>query len=184
MRAPGAVAVALPALLLAACGTTGVVQPTVTVTANAPSGAATSADAPSEDPEGGTSSADDAQARFGQTYTYDNGLAVTVSSTAPFKPSETGICGKASAYVVFTVTVKNGTSERYDPGSFSTSLQSGQSEGKRCFDSAKDVAGSPSTALLTGRTVAWKEAYAVSDPNDLVLEATPGFDYGSVLFIS
>ena len=123
---------------------------------------------------------------FGETFTYQDGLAVTVSAPQPFQPSDSAAVGEPAppSYVVFDITVKNGTQANYDPASFMASLQSGTVEGEQVFDSASGLGGTPSTTLLPGRESAFRMAFGVTDPNDLVMEVTPGFEYESAIFTS
>ena len=84
----------------------------------------------------------------------------------------------------FTVTILNGTSKRYDPTIFSTSLQSGAQEGDAIFDSAAGLGGSPNTVLLPGRTAKFRVAYGLLNPADIVLEVSPGFEYDNAVWSS
>ena len=119
---------------------------------------------------------------FGQTYTWEDGLSVTISAPVAFTPSEFAALEDAAAYVLFDVVIVNGTSENYDPVIFTTTVQSGTAEGSRVFDGASGLGGSPSTALLAGREVTFKIGYGVADPADIVMEVRPGFDYDSAIF--
>ncbi len=186
MRILPIVAITTAAVALAACGgTSGSVNPTVTVTQTVTAGGQSPSDESTPSSEPSTESTPmGAQATFGQTYTYTDGLAVTVSKPAPYKPSQYAACDKASAYVMFTMTLKNGTGKAFDPAVFHQTVQSGSAEAGSCFDSGKDIGGSPNTKLLNGRTVIWKVAYGVADAKDIVMEVTPSFDYDSVIFAS
>lgn len=114
-------------------------------------------------------------ARFGQTFTYPIGVAITISRPAAYKPSNSSTVSSKASPVAFTVLIKNGSEEIYDPSFFSTSAQSGDTEAEEIFDSANNVDGSPSTKLLPGRSVKFRIAYAVEAPSDIVMEVNPGF---------
>ncbi|MGY1666989.1 hypothetical protein [Geodermatophilus sp. SYSU D00696] len=124
--------------------------------------------------------------RFGQTYTYENGLAVTVAPPQPYTPSDSAAVGEPAppSFVVFDVTVANGTQANYDPATFMATMQSGTTEGQQVYDSANGIGGTPSTTLLPGRESTFRLAFGATHPNDLVLEVTPGFDYESAIFTS
>lgn len=124
--------------------------------------------------------------QFGETYVYENGLEVTISAPQPYAPSEYAFVGEPAppAFVVFDITVTNGSQTNYEPGIFSVTLQSGSVEGEQVYDSANGVGGTPSTTLLPGRDSVFRMAFGVTDPDDLVLEVTPGFDYESAIFTS
>ncbi len=123
---------------------------------------------------------------FGETYTYENGLAVTVSAPQPYTPSNSAAVGEPSPpnFVVFDITVTNGTQTNYDPSSFSASMQSATTEEQQVYDSANGIGGSPTTTLLPGREIQFRMAFGATNPDDLVLEVTPGFEYGSAIFTS
>lgn len=120
---------------------------------------------------------------FGETFTYENGLSVTVSAPEPFTPSDVSAGGENfSAHVRFNVTVVNGTDERYEPLMFSTSLQSANQEGDAVFDNGLE--GAPTTVLLPGREATFPVGYGVANPEDLVLEVSPGFEYESIVYFT
>lgn len=124
-------------------------------------------------------------AKLGSTYKWANGLSATISKPEPFNPSSSAAGAKeAKAFVKFTVTVVNGTSQVYAPSMFSTSAQSGNTEAKPIYDYANGITGSPSTKLLPGRQAKFTVAFGVADPNDLVVQVRPGFDYDDFLFVS
>ena len=129
--------------------------------------------------------ATDTVSHFGSSgYTWEDGLLVTVSAPVEFTPSESAAGGKGLAAVKFTVTITNNTSKSYDPAMFTTSAQSGTQEADSIYDIDNNLGGSPHTALLPGRTVTFDVGFGVSDPKDVVLQVTPGFDYTPAMFQS
>ncbi|MPQ97599.1 hypothetical protein GB931_06630 [Modestobacter sp. I12A-02628] len=134
--------------------------------------------APTSDP----AEAGSGTAAFGDTYEWEDGLAVTISPARPYTPGEYALVPEPppAAYVAFDVTITNGTTANFEPTIFLTSLQSGGREQDEVYDG--EVGGSPDTTLLPGRDVTFTVAYGVADPADLVLEVQPGFDYESALF--
>lgn len=122
---------------------------------------------------------------FGQAYTFENGLAVTVGAPQPYTPSPSAAGADASLQaVVFDITLVNGSPENYETMVFATTLQSGNREASKIFDSANGVGGSPNTPTLPGRESAFRVAYAVTDPADIVMQVSPGFDYKKIIFTS
>jgi hypothetical protein len=129
-----------------------------------------------------TGSADDT-AKFGSAYTWTDGMKVKISKPADFKPGEYAAgTDNFDAFVVFTITITNGSKKKYDPSLFYMTVQSGDQEGDAVFDSEKGVGGTPNTAVLPGRSVSFKQAFGVKDPKDNVDEVSPGFDYDSAIF--
>lgn len=121
--------------------------------------------------------------KFGESYEWEDGLVVTVSAPTPFTPSEYAYVGEGSpAYLLFTVTVVNGSEVNYDPTLFFNTLQSGNAEAEAIFDSDNGLSLPPQTALLPGREATFNIGFGVADPNDLVMEVTPGFEYDSVIY--
>ncbi len=123
---------------------------------------------------------------FGSTYTYDDGLSITVQDPVAFTPGESTYTEdeNAAAYVYFPVTIVNATDFNFDfdPALGYGSVQSTNVEAASVYD--EDILGSvPGTAILPGREAAFKLGFAVADPTDLVLEITPNtLNYESVIF--
>lgn len=123
---------------------------------------------------------------FGETFVYENGLAITVSKPKPFTPSDTAAVPeqKPAAYVAFDITIVNNSSENYDPAAWYGTLQSANTEAEKVYDSAQ-LGEEPTTTVLPGREAAFEVAFAVQDPADLVMEVTVGIvDYDAALFTS
>lgn len=154
-------------------------QPTTTDDDPATTGASPTTDAPS------TTAGSGENPQFGDTYEWDGGITVSISEPSDFTPSDTAAGGEgASDHVTFEVTVVNGSSENYEPSSLSISVQSGSGEGDQVFDTAQGIDGSPNTAILPDRDVVFDVAFGVTDPDDLVVEVAPGFDYEPAFFTS
>ena len=158
-------------------------QPPITSTS-----AANSAEPASSDSANATttdSASESGELKFGSTYTWDDGLSVTVSKGVPFKPSQYAAVGKkAAAYLKYTITIVNKTGKPYDPALFTTSVQSGDKEAEKVYDSEGNLGLPPSTKVLNGRQSTFTVGFGVSDPKDIVMEVSPGFDYESILYSS
>lgn len=182
MAAAAAAAVAL----LAGCATEmSQVTPTPAVGDNRPT------ESPSPTPDPSPSEVDeDAPAVFGDTYEWSDGLQVTIAPPRPYTPSEffvteAEITGydESLTYLTFDVTVVNSTEADYDPAGFFTTLQSTNVEAEQVFvDEGIGIEPPPMTTLLPGREAAFKLGFGVVDPNDLVMEVTPGFEYEGAIF--
>ncbi|GHF22489.1 hypothetical protein [Pseudolysinimonas yzui] len=120
---------------------------------------------------------------FGDSFEWSDGLAITVSAPAGYQPSASAYAPEAAAYVVFTVTIVNGSDENYEPA-FTASMQSGNTESEQVFDIDQGVSGGPTTTLLPGREVTFPLAFGVSDPEDLVLEVGIDFAHDTAIFTS
>jgi hypothetical protein len=122
---------------------------------------------------------------FGDTYTWDDGLQVTVHGPVPFTPSPGAnvLPDPALTFVLFTLTVVNGTETQFDPIGFDTSIQSGNVEAREVFDAT--VSGAPVTPVLPGREVEFQVGYALPVPDDVVMQVVPNVvAYEPAIFIS
>jgi hypothetical protein len=87
-----------------------------------------------------------------------------------FKPSEYAEVKGAKAYLRYTITVVNKSTERLDLGLTYITVQSNNNEAEQVFDSANELEGSPSTKLLKGRESEWDVAFGLANSNDVVME--------------
>lgn len=176
-------------LVLTGCaGTTKEADPTksaLTQGSNRPSATASavasSSTVPSETPTP-TPTPEDGPRKFGARFTYEDGLTVIVAKPVPFQPSEYSAAEEAPAYLSFKMTIINGTGKRYDPSLFQVSVQSNDTEAGEVYDSANGFEGAPSTTVLPGRESSFKVGFGVANPKDLVVQATPGFEYDDAIF--
>jgi len=122
--------------------------------------------------------------RFGETWEWEDGMQVTVSTPKKYRPSEyaAGTDGYTK-FVQFTVTVKNGTKKKVDLIGMAD-VASGDTEGHEVFDSGKGIEGSPSTSILPGRKVTYKVAFGVENPSDIVFQYGPTFEHEDAIFTS
>lgn len=128
---------------------------------------------------------DDGTASFGEAYTWQDGLSVTIGAPEPYTPGDYAVGHEAGQSAVsFQITIVNGSETPFDPILASISAQSGNTEASQIFDSGQGMEGSPSTKILAGRETTYKVAFSVSDPDDLVVEFSPDFAHASVLFTS
>lgn len=129
--------------------------------------------------------ANDGLATFGEAYTWEDGLSVTIEAPQAYTPSDYAagtVAGQEA--VTLQITIVNGSDAPFDPVLTMVSAQSGNTEASKIYDTAKDIGGSLSTKILTGRESTYKVAFSVADPSDLVVEFTPDFTHESVLFAS
>lgn len=118
---------------------------------------------------------------FGDVMTWEDGLALSVSTPVPFTPGEYAAGGGQAHNVMFTFTVTNGSTENYEDYVYTT-VTSGGAAGESIYDSGQGLSGPPSGVILPGQTISWTEGWSVADPNAIVLSTAPGFDYEGVIF--
>jgi hypothetical protein len=107
---------------------------------------------------------------FGKSYTWGDGVSVTVGRPTKFKPSAFAVVEKSKRYLKFTVTVVNKSNKPIDLGLTYISVQSGNEQAREVFDSMSGLTGPPDTKVLKGRESEFDAGFGVADPKDLVLE--------------
>ncbi|KPG80199.1 DUF4190 domain-containing protein [Frigoribacterium sp. RIT-PI-h] len=118
---------------------------------------------------------------FGDTFTYDDGIAVTVSAPEAYTPGEYSSGADQAASVVFTVTIENGTDANFEPMPYETAT-SGGVEASKVYDS--DIENSPTTVVPAGQTITYRVVFSVADADQIVFQMSPSFDYDDVVFTS
>lgn len=121
---------------------------------------------------------------FGDTFTYDDGVSISVDPPVSFSPSEFALFDEAPSYVRFTITLVNDGTDSFDASGIYASAQSGESEAIYVYDSEQGLEGPPYTSLLPDRTVSWDVGFGVDDPEDVVLQISPSWDHEAAIFVS
>lgn len=116
---------------------------------------------------------------FGQTWTWDDGLAVSVSAPAEYAATEYAagtVDGQSN--IAFTVTVTNGTDEDISALFMTVEVVSGGKEGSEIFDTegGSDI---PTADILPGETLSWTQAFSVADPADIRVSVENALDFSS-----
>lgn len=107
---------------------------------------------------------------FGKSYTWDDGVSVTVGKPKKFEPSEYASAEKAKGYLKFTVTVVNESNKSLDLGLTYITVQSSNKEAEPVFDSVNGLGSTPDTKVLKGRESEFGVGFGVADPKDVVME--------------
>ena len=121
---------------------------------------------------------------FGETMEWDDGVSMTVSEPEPFTPSDLAAGADQAVDLVFTLTITNDSSENVQPVVVST-LSSDGTEATRIFDIGADggqVGIPPTTAILPGESITWREAWSVADEGSLTMQTSPSFQYEPAVF--
>ena len=146
-------------------------------------------DDPGADPPPEQPAAPDAGAlAFGETMTWDDGVALTVSAPEPYTPSDFAVGATEANNVVFTLTITNNSTEDLQPLPLPTLSSSDQEMsqvfdiGSDLFDPGDDVGIPPTATVEPGGSVSWRAAWSVDDPSSLTLQAAPSFLYPSATF--
>lgn len=118
---------------------------------------------------------------LGETFEYDDGLAVSVSPPELFMPSATAKMGPEPDYISFTVTVVNGTKAKFSPLDVTVTAASGGGQGGDVLDPDSGI-GAPNKAIAPGEKATWKVAFGVLDSEDVAVNVQPGTDRNPVIF--
>ncbi|RKW70734.1 hypothetical protein [Galactobacter caseinivorans] len=124
-----------------------------------------------------------ADPKLGETYTWEDGLKVTVSQPQQYKPSpsaENRVTAKAR---VFTITVNNGTEKGLIPGGIQISVTSGGAESSQVLDKGLWL-DSSKKKIEPGETLTYKMAYEIKNPKDIKMSFSPGVQYDTKSFTS
>jgi hypothetical protein len=65
---------------------------------------------------------------------------------------------------------------------FSVTASSGEEEAEEIFDTDNGLEGSPMTSVRDGKNIKFDIGFRVTDPKDVTLEVSPGFDYDSAIW--
>ncbi|MFG1811193.1 DUF4352 domain-containing protein [Streptomyces sp. NPDC049040] len=105
-----------------------------------------------------------ATAVFGATYTYTDGLAVTVSQVSRFTPSDTSAGSHpGDTAIILTVKIHNGTAKTFDTGLVTVDVKAG-AEGEAAqavFDSEKGVGEGFSGTVVPGSSATARFAWDI-----------------------
>ena len=121
---------------------------------------------------------------FGETNVWENGVQLSVSAPEPYTPSEFAAGADLPDNLVFTITIRNNSSENLEPTPF-PQLSSGGQEASQIFDvtaDGQDVSVPPTTVILPGQSVTWRAAWSVADPSALTMQVAPSFEYQDAIF--
>jgi hypothetical protein len=99
---------------------------------------------------------------FGQTYTYKDGLAVTIGAPAELTPSRFAAPQNVERAVLLTVTVQNGTNQNFDVNTFGNGpnviFEGAKAEEVTDLDQLQIA---ESATVLPGKSYTYKKAFAV-----------------------
>ena len=108
--------------------------------------------------------------RFGRSYTWDDGVTLTVGKPQRFTPSEFAVVKKSRRYVKFTVIVVNKSKKPIDLGLTYISVQSDNKEADHVFDFPTGLQGPPDAKVPKGRESQFHVGFGVADPQDMIME--------------
>jgi hypothetical protein len=118
---------------------------------------------------------------FGSTMEWEDGLTLTVTNDGSFTPDEWASVGDFPTYLSFTFTVTNGTSTTWDASAYAQITSAGTA-GDEVYDSDQGYGGAPSSPVLPGQSITWKQGFGVTDPADLTMSVTVDWEHVDVVY--
>lgn len=149
------------------------------------SGSAGSSASPAAGSSGSASASPSASSSpaFGQTYTWKDGNAITITPPQPYKPTSSVVsqlAPDAKSFVVVTVTAKNGTSQPINPALVNLQATNAGQQAPEIFD--VPTISPPTADIQPGQSLSWKAAFGVQTPTDVQVQASMGFSDSAVVF--
>ena len=147
-----------------------------------PAAASEANEAASESADSGEASAqaeaaDEGGLRLGDTHTWSDGLAITISEGEEYTPSEYAVGAEEEGTPMrFTVTLKNGTDKPVEAMMLALQASSGSQTNEAIYDSQQGVEP-PTVAVQPGKELTWDVAFIVTEPSDLVLDVSTMHDF-------
>lgn len=131
----------------------------------------TSQTPPSTTPStGATASGPAGDLKFGATYTWSNGLAVSVQPPRVYRPSKQD-SGRGKEFVTLDIRLTNGNrtlAYLYDGSHLIKDLRSGGQSARQIVDIT--LPDRPRIALAPGQSATWSEAYGVASAKELTFK--------------
>lgn len=107
--------------------------------------------------------------KFGDTYTWPDGVALTISAPQEFTPGEYAAgTVEGQPAVAYDITINNGGDKDIESIIVYITGTSGGQEIKSIFDSENGI-DVPQATILPGQSLTWKVAYSVADPSDITM---------------
>lgn len=108
---------------------------------------------------------------FGDKYTWENEVSISISTPKAYKPSKNS-SGKGRHFVSFDIVIENNSGKPIDPGDFDFSASSDGFESHDVFDYDKNIGVRPETTIKDGRSAKFKLGYGVEKPEDIIMDVT------------
>ena len=123
----------------------------------------------------------DGNPTFGDTYTWPDGLSITISQPEEFTPSEY-MCDiydlEAGTPIKFIVTATNGTDTDLEAFGIDTQMSSGGKQSEAIFDSEAGI-DMPTVTILPGNSLEWNIGFIVADPSNMQLSVSDVMNFDS-----
>ncbi len=165
----------LLALAACTCPAPTTVTPTNTEAAPLPSVVAPTEVAPTLPPSAGK--------KFGESFSWDDGVTVTISKPRTYKPTEDVMFQDkvSQTFIVMDVVLKNGSKEALPSDQFFLRAKTGSREAMQVMDRGAGVT-QPKDIVQPGKEATWKIAFGVDSGQPFVLDAHYQFNRQGITF--
>lgn len=132
-------------------------------------------------PSAGSSAPASAAVAFGQTFTYADGLAVTVDAPTTYDPSSYA-AGNTNPYAhSVTVRVTNNTGAAFDPTLLRVMMATGGAPASQIFDGESGMP--PQNQLQPGRSLTYEVAFSTTaNSGEAQVDVVPSFSHDHAVF--
>ena len=129
--------------------------------------------------------------KFGETWTYEDGVQITVTPVGPSLATEYAAGGEATGgeIFIFDVVVLNGSDAIFDPTMFMESMQYGAAgmQAERVFDSGNPAVGDSGSfegKILPQKQQTARMAYAIpaAELGDVTMIVSPSYDHIDAIY--
>jgi hypothetical protein len=125
---------------------------------------------------GGGPAAPAGVAAFGQRVTFDDGVAVEVTTPQAFTPGSHAFGNERDRAVSFEITIVNGSDEPLETVAATVRATHSGRDAPLVFDLQHGMKGPPQVTVLPGKSITFPVAVSIgTDVADLQIDVSPGF---------
>lgn len=124
-----------------------------------------------------------ANAEFGGTYHWENGISISVSE--PAKTSGARPAAQPGHETLkFLVSIENRSQEPFDPNLSTFSITADGTLGEQVYNPAKGIGNTPELVIEPGVTGTFLVGFNVTNQTDMAFEVTPGNSTGDAIIFT
>lgn len=122
--------------------------------------------------------------KWGDTYSWQDGLQATVGKPTKFKANEyaSGAEDPKAKTVKVKVTLANQTGSSFDPSLGSLTASADGEECESVFDSENKLEGTPQSTIRKGRKLSFTYGFACTSTADLQIAFSPDFEHTEAIW--
>lgn len=127
---------------------------------------------------------DNQVATFGQTFTWPDGIAVSVAAPKPYSPGAAAAGNTRGRAIAITTTITNGSQQLYQFNPFDVGPQvtQGGEAASTIIDIGNNMTDTAAATILPGKSFRYTTAYSVGPKGDLQVQYSEGYGGGQAIF--